>query len=141
FSEAFRAYGWEEHELGYRLHLAGVRARFLRGSYLEHHDPVTLEGSVAKHEAMGRAAWTFSRLHPGARVALWTGTHPLSRGWRRLSGAERRARRLPARSGRELSDAQYRLVLEGAYARGLRLGAGGGAATEGAGAGEGAEHA
>lgn len=122
FDESFRGYGWEEHEMGYRLHLAGVRARFLRGAYLEHHDPVTLEGTARKHEAMGRAAWTFSRLHPGPRVALWTGTHPLSRAWRRLARVERRASALASRPADSLTDPEYRLVLEGAYSRGLRRG-------------------
>lgn len=122
FDESFRGYGWEEHELGYRLYRAGVRARFLRGAYLEHHDPVTLAGTVEKHVAMGRAAWTFSRLHPGLRVAFWTGTHPLSRAWRRWAGLERRADALLARSPARFTDEEYRQVLEGAYSRGLRLG-------------------
>ena len=122
FDESFRGYGWEEHEMGYRLHLAGVQARFLRGAYLEHHDPVTLEGTTKKHEAMGRAAWTFSRLHPGPRVAFWTGTHPLSRAWRRLSRVEQRAAALERREAESLTDGEYRLVLEGAYSRGLRHG-------------------
>lgn len=124
FDESFRGYGWEEHEMGYRLYLSGVRARFLRGAYLAHHDPVTLAGTLRKHEAMGRAAWTFSRLHPGARVALWTGTHSVSRALRRLTGVERRAQSLLARGGEQFTDAQYRLLLEGAYGRGLRLGRG-----------------
>ncbi len=122
FDESFRGYGWEEHELGYRLHLSGVRARFLRGAYLEHRDPVTLAGTYEKHVAMGRAAWTFSRLHPEARVAFWTGTHPLSRAWRRLAGLERRADTLLARAPAQFTDEEYRQVLEGAYSRGLRLG-------------------
>lgn len=123
FNERFRGYGWEEHEFGYRLFLAGVRARFLRDAHLEHHDPVTLEGTLTKHEAMGRAAWTFSNLHPGPRVSLWTGTHPASRAWRRMAQVERRAQAVLARDPRaQLSDADYRLVLEGAYSRGLREG-------------------
>ena len=140
FNESFRGYGWEEHEMGYRLYLAGVRARFLRGAYLAHHDPVTLEGTLRKYEAMGRAAWTFSRLHRGARVGLWTGTHPVSRALRRLTGVERRAQALLARGEGAFTDAQYRLLREGAYGRGLRLGRGNvGEATNG-GAG-GAENA
>lgn len=129
FDESFRGYGWEEHELGYRLHLAGVRARFLRGAYLAHYDPVTLEGTFEKHVAMGRAAWTFSRLHPGPRVALWTGTHALSLAWRRIMRLERRATALFSREGNSkgesFSDAEYRLMLEGAYSLGLRLGGAG----------------
>jgi len=122
FSQAFRGYGWEEHELGYRLHRAGVRARFLRGAHLEHHDPVTLAGTYAKHVAMGRAAWTFRRLHPSARVALWTGAHPASLAWRRLTRLEARAAALLERDEAELDDRGFALVLEGGYSRGLREG-------------------
>ncbi len=122
FSEAFRGYGWEEHELGYRLHLSGVRARFLRGAVLEHHDAVELSTSLEKHRAMGRAAWTFSRLHPGARVALWTGTHPASLLWRRLARLEARGAAAAARGEAVLDDRGFALALEGAYSRGLREG-------------------
>ena len=123
FATSFKGYGWEEHELGYRLHKRGVRARFLRGNYLDHHDAVQLASSRGKFEAMGRAAWTFLRLHPTLQVALWTGTHPLSLLARRLSRQEQRGDRLVAGGEVALSDAQYRTVLEGSYARGLRLGA------------------
>ncbi len=122
FATNFTGYGWEEHELGYRLHRRGVRARFLRGNYLDHHDAVELPTSRSKFEAMGRAAWTFLRLHPTLQVAVWTGTHPLSRLARRLLRQEQRGETLMARGEEALSDAQFRAVLEGSYARGLRLG-------------------
>lgn len=122
FATNFKGYGWEEHELGYRLHRRGVRARFLQGNYLDHHDRVQLATSRVKFEAMGRAAWTFHGLHPTLQVALWTGTHPLSRLARRLFRQEWRGDRLVERGEEALSDAQYRAVLEASYARGLRLG-------------------
>jgi len=122
FNESFRGYGWEEHELGYRLYLAGVRARFLRGAYVQHHDPVALKSSYEKYVAMGRSAWTFSRLHPGATVRRWTGTNRVSRAWRQLARLEARGLRLMREGGADLSDQQFRLVLEGAYSRGLREG-------------------
>lgn len=123
FDEAFRGYGWEEHELGVRLYRSGLRARFLRGAAVEHRDPVTLRSQVSKMEAMGRAAWTFSRLHPGPRVAWWTGTAAPSRWLRTVAGLERRGDRLLRLGLDAYDDAQYAAILEGAYTRGLRLGA------------------
>lgn len=123
FSQAFRGYGWEEHELGYRLHRRGVRARFLRSAQVEHRDAVDFHSMRDKFRRMGEAAWTFTRLHPGREVALWTGTYRVSRAVKRLAGQERRAARLLARrSVDELTDSQYALCLEAAYAQGLREG-------------------
>lgn len=122
FDETFRGYGWEEHEMGYRLFRAGVRARFLRAAYIQHHDPVALRSSFEKYVAMGRAAWTFSGIHRNALVAYWTGTNLLSRAWRRLARLEARAQKLMDSGQEQLTDRQYHLVLEGAYSRGLREG-------------------
>jgi glycosyltransferase involved in cell wall biosynthesis len=123
FTEEFTGYGWEEHELGYRLHRRGVRARFLRSAQVEHRDAVDFHSMRDKFRRMGEAAWTFTRLHPGREVALWTGTHGVSRAVKRLVGQERRAARLLAgRSVDELTDSQYALCLEAAYAQGLREG-------------------
>lgn len=123
FDAAFTGYGWEEHELGYRLHRRGVRARFLRGAEIEHRDAVDFDSMREKYRRMGRAAWTFARLHPVPEVALWTGTHPVSLALRRLARHEARAARLLAGRGTAaLTDAQYALCLEAAYGRGLREG-------------------
>lgn len=119
FSEAFRAYGWEEHELGLRLHRRGVRPRFLRSALVEHHDRVSFSRTVHKFYEMGRMAWVFARLQPSLRVAMWTGTHPLSRLGRALLRQRQRAAGLPRTDGAALTDARFRLCLEAAYAEGL----------------------
>lgn len=79
FDTRFRGYGWEEHELGYRLHQRGVRVQFRSDLWYEHLDSVTFSGLLKKYEQMGAQGVTFSRLHPGARVALLTGSHWASR--------------------------------------------------------------
>ena len=122
FSGSFTEYGWEEHELGLRLHDRGVRARFLREAEVEHHDEVDFEGMRRKFRRMGRSAWVFTTLRPTLEVGIWTGTHRVSRALRRLIGQERRAARLLERDPDGLSDAQYLLCLEAAYAEGLREG-------------------
>jgi glycosyltransferase involved in cell wall biosynthesis len=122
FSDEFHEYGWEEHELGYRLHGKGVRARFLREALVEHHDAVDFEGTLRKYRQMGRSAWVFHHLHPTLEISIWTGTHPVSRALRRLVGQERRGARLLERDPSSLTDAHYLLCLEAAYAEGLSEG-------------------
>jgi glycosyltransferase involved in cell wall biosynthesis len=119
FSPAFDGYGWQDHELGYRLWWAGVRARFLREATILHIDRVTFETAVSKYYRLGRRAWTFARLHPRLDVRLWTGTHPLSRLGRRALLHPLRAARLRGRDVAALSDRQIAVLLEVAYARGL----------------------
>lgn len=157
FDESFAGYGWEDMEFGLRLHRAGTRVRLATDVCVWHEDAVRLSTLLAKHEAMGRAAWTFRRLHPGPRAAWWTGTTATVRAWRRAIALERRgavaAARLAAwvdrpwptevRAAGLGPDAgvaprpvdagvpdrvpsawprDLRLALEGAYARGVRLG-------------------
>ncbi|MCS7195019.1 MAG: glycosyltransferase [Meiothermus sp.] len=122
----FAGYGWEEHELGWRLWRKGVRPRLARKARAAHEDRLGLEAALAKQESMGRMAWRFYRLHPHPLVALWTGVHPLSRAYKRLAYPWARAEQLlreraweeaPGASGR------YRFLLEAAYTRGLLEGA------------------
>jgi len=123
FSPAFDGYGWQDHELGYRLWRAGVRSRFLRDAAIWHYDRVTFETTETKYYRLGRRAWTFARLHPRLDVRLWTGTHPLSRLARRMLLHPLRAARLRGRDTAELSDRQIAVLLEVAYAKGLADGA------------------
>lgn len=128
-AEAFapmRGYGWEDHELGWRLWRKGVRPRLARRARAAHEDRVSLEVMVAKSRSLGRMAWQFYRLHPHPLVALWTGVHPLARAYKRWAypwaRAERllRARDWEAEAG---AFARYRFVLEAAYTQGLLEGA------------------
>ena len=128
FATAFEGYGWEDMEMGWRLHRTGLRVRLAEDVVVLHEDRPTLAGLLRKHEAMGRAAWTFVRLHPQRRVALWTGTTRAVRWAKRLAGVERRgaaaAARLALVADRDGLDAavgsDLTWALEGAYARGVR---------------------
>jgi GT2 family glycosyltransferase len=133
FDESFGGYGWEDMELGYRLHRRGVRARLAGDVEVWHADPVTLEGLEQKYESLGRQAWTFVRRHPRLGVSLWTGTWWPIRAGKALLGVERRGMAarprvaaLAAATDGAPTPAFVRdltAVLEGAYARGTRLGA------------------
>lgn len=123
FSPAFDGYGWQDHELGYRLWRTGVRSRFLREAAICHFDRVTFATTESKYYRLGLRAWTFARLHPRLDVRLWTGTHPLTRLARRALLHPLRAARLRGRDVSELSDRQLAVLLEVAYARGLADGA------------------
>jgi glycosyltransferase involved in cell wall biosynthesis len=131
FDEAFVGYGWEDMEFGLRLHRAGTIVRLAADVRVWHEDPVRLPVLLSKYEAMGRASWTFRRLHPGPRVAWWTGTSGVVRAWRRFIALERRgaaaALRLSPWVDAPVLDGvpstllrDLHLALEGAYARGVR---------------------
>ncbi|WP_337871248.1 glycosyltransferase family 2 protein [Meiothermus sp.] len=128
-AEAFapmRGYGWEDHELGWRLWRKGVRPRLARRARAAHEDRVSLDVMVAKSRSLGRMAWQFYRLHPHPLVALWTGVHPLARAYKRWAYPWPRAERLLQARDWEAGAgafARYRFVLEAAYTQGLLEGA------------------
>lgn len=121
FSE-FRAYGWEEHELGMRLWAKGIQPRLAMGARAAHLDAVTLDSMVEKLHSMGQMAWAFYRLHPSMEVALWTGANPLSLAYKRLFYPWDKAQKLldnRAWEGTSEAFKNYGFVLEAAYTRGL----------------------
>ncbi len=119
FSSAFHHYGWEDHELGYRLFKRGVRPYYLKAAEIYHEDAVDFASHLEKYYAMGRSAWTFYHLHPTLQVAVWTGVHPLARWYKKMTGIERRAAALKGRGPGEFSDEDYRVCLEAAYLKGV----------------------
>ena len=124
----FRGYGWEEHELGWRLWRKGVRPRLVAGARAAHEDRVDLDTMLAKARSMGRLAWQFYRMHPSFRVALWTGTHPLSLRFKRWAYPWARAESFLKQRDWEQGAgafAIYRFLLEAAYTQGLLEGQGG----------------
>jgi len=124
----FRGYGWEEHELGWRLWRKGVRPRLVAGARAAHEDRVGLEAMLAKVRSMGQVAWQFYRLHPSVQVAFWTGVHPLSRAYKRWAYPWARAESLLAQRDWEQEAGAfgvYRFLLEAAYTQGLLEGQGG----------------
>jgi glycosyltransferase involved in cell wall biosynthesis len=127
FSSAF-GYGWEDHELGWRLWRAGVRPRFCAQAQAAHEDAVSLEGIMTKWRTLGRSAWTFVRAHPNLTVWAWTGTLPLAVGIKRALYPWIRAERLletrTAWEGGPLAARRYAFLLEASYTRGLLEGQG-----------------
>jgi len=106
FDPAFSEYGWEDIELGLRLRDAGTRAVFNKRAVAFHYKPplgtLDLERLERQKRAQARTARLLAEKHPGWRVALATGDHPLRRGlhrasrrlhldaaWRKLGGAPR----------------------------------------------------
>jgi len=118
----FRAYGWEEHELGMRLWAKGVQPRLATGARAAHLDAVRLDSMLEKLRSMGRMAWKFYRLHPSLEVAFWTGANPLSLAYKRRFYPWAKAQELlENRAWEATAEAfkNYSLVLEAAYTRGL----------------------
>ncbi|MBA2667727.1 MAG: glycosyltransferase family 2 protein [Trueperaceae bacterium] len=134
FDEGLAAYGWEDMELGYRLRRRGVRSRLARGIEVWHADPVTLDALERKYESLGRQGWAFVARQPRLPVRIWTGTWGPIRAGKALLGVERRGAAARARIAHRAESVEEPLstaferdlhaVLEGAYARGARHGAG-----------------
>ena len=133
FATNFRGYGWEEHELGYRLYEHGVRVQFRADLWYEHLDSVTLSGLLKKYESMGAQGVTFAQLHPGPRVGLLTGSAWLSRFVKTILAYELRGERalkklLPYADERfaaepgalHMLSRELFMALEGAYFRGTK---------------------
>lgn len=119
---AFRAYGWEEHELGLRLWARGIPPRLAVRARAAHLDAVTLDAMVAKLGSMGQMAWAFYRLRPSLEVAFWTGANPLSLAYKRRFYPWAKAQKLledRAWEGTSAAFGNYSFVLEAAYTRGL----------------------
>ncbi len=122
FSDAF-GYGWEDHELGWRLWRSGVKPRFCARALAWHEDAVTLEGMMEKWRTLGRNAWRFVQAHPNWTVRAWTGTLPLVVALKRIQHPWVRAEALlETRPTWEQSSGAARnhaFLLEAAYTRGL----------------------
>jgi len=70
YDTAYRAYGWEDVDFGWRLHAAGIELVHVDAVTAEHHGPArTAAARAAKAFAAGIARTTFRRLHPAAPVA------------------------------------------------------------------------
>jgi glycosyltransferase involved in cell wall biosynthesis len=130
FDEGFGGYGWEDLELGYRLRRLGVTARLARDVEVEHVDAIEFAGLERKHEAYGRQGWQFVKRHPRLGVRVWTGTWWPIRLGKALISLERRGAALRERVAMLAQHEDealtpgfardLRLVLEAAYARGVR---------------------
>ncbi len=64
FDPAFTAYGWEDVELGYRLHRQGLRFLYHPAAAAEHLHPTDLRSFFTRQRLVGRGAKTLYGLHP-----------------------------------------------------------------------------
>jgi len=80
FDENFKGYGWEDIELGYRLHQMKVPLIYLPAAINYHNHPVSREGLVERKFAMGRSAALFYKKHPCFEIKMFIGLNPLAMG-------------------------------------------------------------
>ena len=64
FDEDFGEYGWEDIELGWRLHGMGMRLIYHPAAVAYHHHPTSVRGFVRRQRRVGASAWNFYRKHP-----------------------------------------------------------------------------
>ena len=64
FDPAFRQYGWEDVELGYRLGRGGIAIFYHPAATAEHLHPMELADLFARQRLVGRGIHTLFRLHP-----------------------------------------------------------------------------
>lgn len=135
YDTAYRAYGWEDVDYGYRLHQAGVRMVHVPATDTEHHGPARSAAARAlKAFDSGAARDTFHRLHPeapleqpsageglwGRAVALYARTH---RSGAAVQRAGAMVDRLIAHAPRPVAQKLVALSVEGAGLAGARAGA------------------
>jgi GT2 family glycosyltransferase len=80
FDESFTGYGHEDLELGYRLERAGVEIVYEPRAVNYHMQDVSPEDQREKMRMAGHSTVRFYRKHRDARVMLYLGMTPLSRG-------------------------------------------------------------
>ncbi len=64
FEAAFEAYGWEDVELGYRLHRDGLKLFYHPAAAAEHLHPMNLKTIFDRQRTVGRGVHELLRLHP-----------------------------------------------------------------------------
>lgn len=76
FNEAFKGYGWEDLELGYRLYRQKVPLYYLKTSENYHYHVVSNDDVMKRNIHKGKSARLFLKLHPELKWFL--GFNPLS---------------------------------------------------------------
>ncbi len=123
FDTAFRHYGYEDYELGYRLAQRGARFLFEPGAVNYHFHPVSLEADIDRKRGAGHGAVQFALRHPSWRLRQHLGVTALNR---LVYGAVKEegslvgmCRRLAARPS-VVGRIAKRVVLESAFQQGMR---------------------
>ncbi|MBU0686811.1 MAG: glycosyltransferase [Candidatus Margulisbacteria bacterium] len=78
FDEDFTGYGWEDIELGYRIHKMGVPIIYLPTAINYHYHPVSDEETVNRKYNMGKSAARFYLKHPNFEIKMFLGLNPLA---------------------------------------------------------------
>jgi glycosyltransferase involved in cell wall biosynthesis len=78
FDENFKEYGWEDIELGYRLHKMGVPLYFLPSALNYHYHPVSDDKFLEIMYKMGKSAVIFYKKHPNLQIKLFLGLNPIA---------------------------------------------------------------
>ena len=76
FDEDFGEYGWEDIELGWRLHRMGMRLVYHAAAVAYHHHPTSVRAFVRRQRRVGSSAWNFYRKHPEMEDFLSVGRLP-----------------------------------------------------------------
>ena len=84
YDVAFREYGGEDPDLGFRLLKSGANFVFLERAVAEHWDEAFADSLLLKARAAGIAHVRVWRKHNDARVAWALGVHPLLLGLKRV---------------------------------------------------------
>lgn len=84
FDEDFGEYGWEDIELGWRLHRMGMRLVYQARAVAYHHHPTSVRAFVRRQRRVGSSAWSFYRKHPEMADFLSVGRLPRYRLWDRV---------------------------------------------------------
>ncbi|MFC1559866.1 glycosyltransferase family 2 protein [Candidatus Margulisiibacteriota bacterium] len=76
FDPMFTGYGWEDIELGYRVHKLGMPIIYLPSAKNYHYHIVSDEGMLERKYNMGLSAAKFYKKHPNKEVKNFLGMHP-----------------------------------------------------------------
>ncbi|GAB2537766.1 glycosyltransferase [Brachybacterium huguangmaarense] len=134
YDTAYRAYGWEDVDYGWRLHAAGIPLARVPGTDAEHHGPArSVRARTMKAFDSGAARALFVRRHPEAPMAAlrpgggpWglavratAALHPSARALARTAGlVDRVLGAVPVPVGRKLAA----LAVESGVVSGVRAG-------------------
>lgn len=80
FDENFKGYGWEDLELGYRLHQMKIPLFYLPSAINYHEHPISWEDTFQRKFEMGKSASLFYRKHPNFEIKMFLGMNPVAMG-------------------------------------------------------------
>jgi len=93
FDKNFTGYGWEDIELGYRLHQMKIPLYYLPQAVNYHNHPVSEEDLLKRKHEMGKSAAHFYKKHPNLEIKYFLGMNPLAMGIYNLIKAQPRLKK------------------------------------------------